>query len=1190
MKRILVLSACSASSLRSRIASRISTVVFIVAVGSTVLACDEGDSAKFIASFAESPSGGAVDDVISVRDVLLATNTSGIWRSEDGGDTWKLTLEIVPLDEEESDGTFPGTMEVCGTVVYVQYYSSDGPVLQRSRDSGRSWANVATEHFPDHCTGDLLVDFRPSYDSGPDAADSLHISVNQGSTWKPVTLPSGFELAEIENKVFVLDDSTIYIGTPEHATISPNKGGSWDLLPRTQIGNWGTAAIVAFDKILLALPRRGDARLARAGQLHASRDYGRTWEPFGADSLHKALAISDDAKLTVLPGGRIIVAPSTGFDVFASSTLDQLWQIHARQPGAPFTLPTAVYKHLLIGPSALGPVRSEDGGKTWTVAAEGITEVPRQLIRVGNVLYARGRHKLFRRAEEGGGWREDVPLPVAEYSDESISAADALFVHNGELFVAGLESVYHRRPKETAWREITGIPTTPVQSSSSDFVITGAGESLIVAENIDTRFGNGWVRLYRRERPGGQWERSTELEDITRVHTLVTDTLTKPSVVYGASTEGVIRSANQGRSWTLLPGMERDARALARAGTRLYVGTADAGIAWLDVRADSGAWHVVGAEHLRGDVTAVWVEPAHVDRLIVGTTAGLFWSNDGGNKFSPVGFVGAAATQVTGASEIYGIIEYHDTLLASTAVGLVQLPAAIPAPPHAGSLAARLWEKYWSQGPVFKLVSLIGSIIGTYLLGVLALFASAWRRGSRVFSGAWLRGRAADVLLKVPALTRRILFLGYSRRLIKNDEVASAGVDYFGLPARTNQKDLLPAPDGTTLHEELAVTLQPRTPVLLVGPGGAGKTRVLARLSFLGAKGKLPKDLSDYLPVLVPASQWDGDLASTIAKVLLHRYGVQVTRDPLIAQLEAGKILILFDGVSELNVPDQGQTFQSMLDFATSEEYAGCRFLFSSRPMLNPPGDIPIIELRPLTPENLSYILPRYGLDAVREAHVRKQLDGFGRHAIEPLLFHMAVEDSRVDEVSTTRSDLYERYFRKLLKLSDKKASFAWAGWRYALTRVGGWSLIETGARGRGLTHDDLIIRLNHPDGPNGASIPEQMRDKFDLDVGGKNPAVRLLQRLIEAGLLSGEPGVAWRFTHDTYEEYFAALRLVALIESNAKWPSLEGWIGDPAREHAFEGVIRFAAENLTVKAKSVPLPPWVPESWRLILVQPSHG
>jgi hypothetical protein len=359
----------------------------------------------------------------------------------------------------------------------------------------------------------------------------------------------------------------------------------------------------------------------------------------------------------------------------------------------------------------------------------------------------------------------------------------------------------------------------------------------------------------------------------------------------------------------------------------------------------------------------------------------------------------------------------------------------------------------------------------------------------------------------------------------------------------------------------------------------------LARLAYLGAKRSLPDGLGDFVPVLVPASQWDGDFVSTIATVLLHRYGVQTTRETFLAQLEAGRILVLFDGVSELNVPDQKSALKSMLEVATSEEYSGCRFLFSSRPMLDPPEDIAAIELRPLTPENLSYVLPRYGLDPLREAHVRKQLEGFGRHAIEPLLFHMAVEDSRADEVSTTRSALYERYFRKLLKISDAKASFAWAGWRYALMRIGEWTLLEPGARGRGLTHDEMISRLNHP-GPDAdeTSIPEQIRTKYDVDVGGTNPAVRLLQRLIEAGLLSGEPGSAWRFTHDTFEEYFAALRLVSLIELKGQWPTLGAWIGEPTREHAFEGVIRFTAEVLTPKARNVPLPLSFPEGWRRIL------
>jgi hypothetical protein len=201
--------------------------------------------------------------------------------------------------------------------------------------------------------------------------------------------------------------------------------------------------------------------------------------------------------------------------------------------------------------------------------------------------------------------------------------------------------------------------------------------------------------------------------------------------------------------------------------------------------------------------------------------------------------------------------------------------------------------------------------------------------------------------------------------------------------------------------------------------------------------------LKGFRPVLITASYYEGDLLKAAANTLRERHGVALDENLLHAQLQSGKFLILFDGITEVQA-DKQQSLQEILRTARHADFQSCRFVIATRPLEGMPADIPTFTLQPMTAEVISVLLPRYNLGRDRESQVRRQLQSFGKKAIQPLLFTMALTQSSTEvKVSATRAKLFEAYFRRLLQAEANET--LWSGWRTALEGLAHRFLLSTG-------------------------------------------------------------------------------------------------------------------------------------------------
>ena len=777
----------------------------------------------------------------------------------------------------------------------------------------------------------------------------------------------------------------------------------------------------------------------------------------------------------------------------------------------------------------------------------------------GQTLYAGGKNGVYR-------------LKAGETSWQPVGNSVGLFQYVGALVVdkqsktlyaeakdlTGTQHIFYLKNGETKWESFDEKLATP----SATFHATG---KLKTALSQDAIYVTGSYQVF--DRPGHygsvigliwRWDEKngwTDYSDNLRLE------------LEEAKVENLGISSDGKAVWVLLSRWDSKTSKFVNDG--LYWRTQ------LD-----HAWAKFPLVSPDSALSYLLIDPQDNDVFYATMTKGLYWTADRGKNWQLVDPLKPGLS--------VNAMVYHrgwQVPLVATDSGVYFLTVPPQGNPIIRMIARvkRIYDDYHKE-PWFWPIATLGSFLTTYVFGVTALLLLAWQKGSTIFSRTWLSEVAAKPLLITPGLGRWALFLGYDRRLAKLKVVSQASKDYFGLPAEdSTDSTVLPEPTGESLHGRLAEVLAPQHPVMIIGKAGAGKSTLLARWAYLAIKGRLPATLKGFRPVLIPASYYGGNLLQAITDTLRQRDGVAVDEKIMQAQLQAGKFLILFDGVTEVET-DRQQSLQEILRTARSADYQGCRFLITTRALEMIPAEVFTIFLRPLTSDVVSLLLSRYELGPVREKQVRRQLQSFGGKPIEPLLFTMAVRQSSDEHVSSSRAQLYERYFRLLLRAETNED--AWKGWQVALETLAWWFLLSTGKRGLGLPHEPLLdlVMGKTSDGQPRENLVEQLRRYYRLPAKDE---LDLLKQMEAAGLL--QSGRRWRFAHDTFEEYFAASYVVSYFDKKEQWPILDKWAGDE-RAQEFLGVLGFVREMVDEPIREQMLKQSLPSLWQDYLKQEPEG
>ena len=493
---------------------------------------------------------------------------------------------------------------------------------------------------------------------------------------------------------------------------------------------------------------------------------------------------------------------------------------------------------------------------------------------------------------------------------------------------------------------------------------------------------------------------------------------------------------------------------------------------------------------------------------------------------------------------------------------------------------------------LFWIITTIVGVVFMYLAGVAALIIRASRIGSRIFSNTWLTKIAAKPLLVMPGLGKWALFIGYKKRLSNQKEILKVATEkYFGLPAIDSAGNYaIPDYEGNSLHNLVASSVGAQNPLVIMAKGGGGKTTVAARLAYLALINKLPAQLNKFLPIFVTSDRYEENLIKTISNVLSKRDHVAVNEKVVKAQLESGGYLILFDGVSEIE-GNQSKALKEILDTACNADYQGCRFVITTRPGFMIPEDIRVINLKPLTTDTIKDdLLPTFSLENSQRKQILKLLDVFSSKPIEPLLFSMIFNQRDEDFTVSTRSQLYENYFRKLLLIdkgvTKEEADRIWKGWSFVLGMCAKWMYLDSGFRGVGINYEALIEQMSKRETWYvKGSLLEEANYFYGFPEENK---FRLLDKLKSSRIMTENQRL--RFEHDTFEEYYVASHIIWLARNQRPQPNLGMWSLNDLQIESFIGVIEFikemADDEVIKKIMTIDLS----KRWREILMPQSKG
>jgi photosystem II stability/assembly factor-like uncharacterized protein len=337
-------------------------------------------SSRRTRAFAQSP-----DD----QSVLLAGTVEGLWMTEDGGLTWRLSTqkELVV----NSIVALPGGVVLLGT---------DGAGVVRSSDGGRSWA-ASNTGFSERFVSRMLFDRGGRRVLAGIWGDRHHGGVFAAPSARGPWTRFGTGLTGREVLSLALIGSEVIAGTDDGLFLSEGATGAWQRLTTVVDGieihpRVTDVAAVAVPTVLAATSK---------GLLRTA-DGGRTWR-------RTPLGIAEQiSSLVVSPRDANLVIAATALGIFRSTDGGATWaQV---SPGfGDIQAHTMAFvpsdDRVLFAATSKGLFRSADQGATWSRATGGIpwTDITGLAVHPdGRTIYASDFTwgGIFRSADGGASW------------------------------------------------------------------------------------------------------------------------------------------------------------------------------------------------------------------------------------------------------------------------------------------------------------------------------------------------------------------------------------------------------------------------------------------------------------------------------------------------------------------------------------------------------------------------------------------------------------------------------------------------------------------------------------------------------------------------------------------------------------------------------------------------------------------
>ena len=321
--------------------------------------------------------------------------------------------------------------------------------------------------------------------------------------------------------------------------------------------------------------------------------------------------------------------------------------------------------------------------------------------------------------------------------------------------------------------------------------------------------------------------------------------------------------------------------------------------------------------------------------------------------------------------------------------------------------------------------------------------------------------------------------------------------------------------------------------LIITGTGGIGKS-MLMRHCFLNTISMTP-----YIPVLIELrglneySCEDISIEEYVYKTL-NIFGFKLEEEYFKYSLETGCYVILFDGYDEVKNALSNKVTQEIIDF--SNKYSENHIIVSSRPLQEFVGWSDFIEYSamPLSKEQALALISKLDYDEEIKSKFYKQLDEelfdkYNSFATNPLLLTIMLMtfEGRVS-IPDNKTDFYEQAFSTLFHRHDamKKGKFKReieSGLGYEdFKKVFSYFCFRTFFKNQYEFSETSVL-------DNIARAKEKVYSFGDFET------LQYLNDMTKAVCMLIHEGLNYRFSHRSFQEYFAAVYTMQLSDNEQK-------------------------------------------------------
>lgn len=577
----------------------------------------------------------------SNADTLIAGTFTGIFRSDDAGETWKQLptsstpglqhVESLAIDPRTTDTIYAGTF-------YLPYKSSDG---------GQTWRSIRNGMIDDSDIFAIDIDPRDPNHIIASACSGIYESKNAGESWRKV---QGIPSQSRRTRAILQHPSVpgiVYAGTTEGFWRSEHGGDadSWMVTTSRQLEINSIAVHPSRpDMVYIGTNNYG---------VMVSNDGGKTFTPTnGGFSGRFANAILADREMPDRIYASTINTATGGGFLFVSNDNGESWRPSMRSmPSRLITYAILQDVHeanvIYLGTN-LGVYRSVDRGTSW--APVWSVEKKKPTAKKG-----------VKRATP-----QRRPAPAAQ-SQESIlrgqEALNAAGYHLGDpdgkpgpATIAAVKKFQGDRHLPVTGKldaiTLAALGIGKESDATSDqvgLILADAVNALVHTIDADTQqpaiLAATNTGLYRSLDPAKGWQKLSYGSFDPRT-TCISTNLQKPETIWvGTPSSGALISHDGGKTWRQVEGIPRDipVNTIAQDPQRpdyVYVGTKQA----LFMSHDGGAtWRVRGGNLPFGDFTSILINPRNGDEVFAGNAyqtseigGGVYRSTNAGQSWARI--------------------------------------------------------------------------------------------------------------------------------------------------------------------------------------------------------------------------------------------------------------------------------------------------------------------------------------------------------------------------------------------------------------------------------------------------------------------------------------------------------------------------------------------------------------------------